>query len=193
MSRWLPFIPAAGLAVIVGFGATMLVRGGDPHVSPDALIGKPLPASYVRDLNTGAGMRLTSTLQGPVIVNVFASWCAPCKAEQAQLLKLKADGVPIVGVAWKDKAVDTRGFLNEEGDPFTKVVTDSTGRAGIDLGVTGVPETFLVDADGTVVAKHGSVMTPADAAKMEAQWRALAAKTKTATANSAASATRTGG
>jgi cytochrome c biogenesis protein CcmG/thiol:disulfide interchange protein DsbE len=176
MSRWFAMIPAAGLAGVVAVGASLLARGGDPHVSPDALIGKPLPASYVRSLSNGAGMRLTSALRGPAIVNVFASWCTPCRAEQPQLLKLKADGVPIVGVAWKDDMVDTRSFLAEMGDPFTTVVSDHTGRAGIDLGITGVPETFLVDADGKVVAKHGSVMTEADAADFEAKWKALRAR-----------------
>lgn len=197
MNRWLALIPLAVLAALAAlFVGWSLKR--DPAFKPDALVGQTIPETVLPLLSgdqAGPGNLdlKTAGVGRPMLVNVFASWCAPCKAEQAQLLKLKADGVPIVGVAWKDKAVDTRGFLNEEGDPFTKVVTDSTGRAGIDLGVTGVPETFLVDADGTVVAKHGSVMTPADAAKMEAQWRALAAKTKTATANSAASATRTGG
>jgi cytochrome c biogenesis protein CcmG/thiol:disulfide interchange protein DsbE len=174
MSRWLAFVPAAGVAGVIAVGASLLIRGGDPqHVSPDALVGKPLPPSYVRDLTTGAGERLTSTLAGPTIVNVFASWCTPCQAEHPLLLKLKADGVPIVGVAWKDEMQDTRAFLNEHGDPFTKVVSDHSGRAGIDLGVTGVPETYLVDANGVVVAKHGSVMTDADAAEMEAKWKAL--------------------
>lgn len=173
MSRWLALVPAAGLAGVVAMGAALLVRGGDPHVSPDALVGQPLPASEVRTLDGDAPVRLTSTVRGPAIVNVFASWCVPCRVEQPLLLKLKADGVPIVGVAWKDKPEDTRGFLNENGDPFAVVVSDPTGRAGIDLGITGVPETFLVDANGKVVAKHGTVMTDADAADFEQKWRAL--------------------
>jgi cytochrome c biogenesis protein CcmG/thiol:disulfide interchange protein DsbE len=174
MSRWLALVPAGGLAGVVAVGAWLLAKGGDPqHVSPDALVGKPLPASYVRTLSTGAPVRLTSTVQGPAIVNVFASWCTPCQVEHPLLLKLRADGVPIVGVAWKDQADDTRAFLNEHGDPFTTVVSDPKGRAGIDLGVTGVPETYLVDGQGRVVAKHGSVMTREDAEDMERKWRAL--------------------
>jgi cytochrome c biogenesis protein CcmG/thiol:disulfide interchange protein DsbE len=172
MSRWLAVIPAAGLAGVVALGAALLTHG-NPQVSPDALIGKPLPASYVRDLDTGERVRLTHALPGPALVNVFASWCTPCRAEQPLLLKLKADGVPIVGVAWKDKAADTRSFLSTEGDPFTAVVSDPTGRAGIDLGITGVPETFLVDGQGKVVAKHGWVMTEADAREMEEKWKEL--------------------
>jgi cytochrome c biogenesis protein CcmG/thiol:disulfide interchange protein DsbE len=175
MSRWLALIPAAGLAGVVVMGAALLARGGDPHVSPDALVGQPLPASEVRTLEGDAPVRLTSAVRGPAIVNLFASWCVPCRVEQPLLLKLQADGVPIVGVAWKDKPEDTRGFLGENGDPFSVVVSDPSGRAGIDLGVTGVPETFLVDANGKVTAKHGTVMTDADAADLEQKWRALGA------------------
>jgi cytochrome c biogenesis protein CcmG/thiol:disulfide interchange protein DsbE len=173
MSRWLAFVPAAALAGVVVTGASLLMKGGDPHVSPDALIGKPLPASVVRELDNGAGMRLTTAVRGPALVNVFASWCAPCKAEQPLLLKLKADGVPIVGVAWKDQALDTKSFLAEEGDPFTAVVRDPGGAAGIDLGITGVPETFLVDRHGVVVDKRGQPLTEQDAAALEAKWRSL--------------------
>ena len=176
MSRWLALIPAAGLAGVVAVGASLLARGGDPHVSPDALVGQPLPASLVRTLDQDAPIRLTSAVKGPAIVNVFASWCVPCRVEQPLLLKLKADGVPIVGVAWKDKPADTRGFLSENGDPFAVVVSDTSGRAGIDLGITGVPETFLVDANGKVAAKHGTVLTDADAAELEQKWRALNAR-----------------
>jgi cytochrome c biogenesis protein CcmG/thiol:disulfide interchange protein DsbE len=176
MSRWLALIPAAGLAGIVAVGASLLARGGDPHVSPDALVGQPLPASLVRTLDQDAPIRLTSAVKGPAVVNVFASWCVPCRVEQPLLLKLKADGVRIVGVAWKDKPGDTRGFLNESGDPFAVVVSDQSGRAGIDLGITGVPETFLVDANGKVAAKHGTVLTDADAAELEQKWRALNAR-----------------
>ena len=98
-----------------------------------------------------------------------------CDAELLLLLKLKADGAPIVGVAWKDKPQDTRSYLNEAGDPYAAVVSDPSGRAGIDLGITGVPETFLVDATGKIVAKYGTVLTEADAAELERQWRALSA------------------
>lgn len=177
MSRWLALIPAAGVVGIVALGAALLAHGADPHVSPDALVGQPLPASEVSTLDGDAPVRLTSTVKGrPAIVNVFASWCVPCRVEQPILLKLKADGVPVVGVAWKDKPGDTRGYLDANGDPYAVVVSDPSGRAGIDLGITGVPESFLVDANGEVVAKHGSVLTDADAADLEQKWRALSGR-----------------
>ena len=178
MSRWLALIPVAGLVGVVAVGASLLARGGDPHVSPDALVGQPLPASEVRTLDGDAPLRLASTVRGPAIVNVFASWCAPCRVEAPMLLKLKADGVPVVGLAWKDKPDDTRSLLNELGNPYSTVVTDQGGRAGLDLGITGVPETFLVDAHGKVVAKRATPLTDADAAELEGRWRALAAQTK---------------
>ncbi len=176
MSRWLAIVPAGGLAGLIGAGAFFLVRAGQTPGDSQALVGKPLPASFVRSLSTGQKMKLTSTLSGPTVVNVFASWCTPCQVEHPLLLKLKGDGVPIVGVAWKDSPDDTRTFLSEKGDPFTTVVSDQTGRAGKDLGVTGAPETYLVDADGKVVFKHGWVMTPADAKALEEKWRALQAQ-----------------
>jgi cytochrome c biogenesis protein CcmG/thiol:disulfide interchange protein DsbE len=174
MNRWLALIPAAALLGVVAVGGSLLAHGGDPHVNPDALVGQPLPASPVKDLDDGAERPLTSALHGPALVNVFASWCAPCRVEAPTLMKLRARGVPVVGLAWKDKPEDTRSLLNELGDPYSTVVTDQGGRAGLDLGITGVPETFLVDAHGKVVAKRSEPLTEADAAELEAQWRALA-------------------
>jgi cytochrome c biogenesis protein CcmG/thiol:disulfide interchange protein DsbE len=173
VSRWFALVPAAALIGVVAVGGALLARGGDPHVSPDALVGQPLPASPVKDLDGGAVRPLTATLHGPALVNVFASWCAPCRVEAPMLMKLKADGVPVVGLAWKDKPEDTRSLLNELGDPYSAVVTDQGGRAGLDLGITGVPETFLVDAHGKVVAKRAMPLTDADAAALEGQWRSL--------------------
>jgi cytochrome c biogenesis protein CcmG/thiol:disulfide interchange protein DsbE len=175
MMRWLAVLPVLALLGL----ALMFVMGPlwkDPHVSPDALVGKPLPASLVTPLSGGAPVALTSAVHGPMLLNVFASWCAPCRADHEQLLKLHADGVPIVGLAWEDKAPNTQGFLAELGDPYVAVMSDPGGRAGIDLGITGVPETFLIDADGKVVAKHSAPLTPDDVAELEARLRTLSRK-----------------
>ena len=175
-SHWLPLLPVAALIGLAAVAGTLLSHGGDPHVSPDALVGQPLPASPVKDLDGGGEHALTASVHGPALVNVFASWCAPCRVEAPALMKLKADGVPVVGVAWRDKPQDTRSFLNELGDPYSVVVTDQGGRAGVDLGITGVPETFLVDGQGKVVAKRAMPLTDTDVAELEAQWRKLAAR-----------------
>lgn len=175
MKRWLALAPLLVLAALaVLFAGYALKR--DPEVKPDALVGKPLPAVAVRPLAGGAEQPLTAAVDGPTVINVYASWCAPCRIEHPQLLRLKAEGVRLVGLAYKDAPQDTAAFLAELGDPFVQSWSDLNGRAGIELGISGVPETYLVDADGEVVAKHAGPLTPQDADEMLAKWRALEAK-----------------
>ncbi|MBC6983196.1 DsbE family thiol:disulfide interchange protein [Caulobacter sp. 17J80-11] len=172
MKRWLaaaPLIALAALAVL--FAGYALKR--DPEVKPDALVGKPLPAAAIRPLAGGAEQPLTATVDGPTLINVFASWCGPCRIEHPQLLRLKGEGVRVVGLAYKDKPQDTFAFLSELGDPFVATWSDLNGRAGIELGISGVPETYLVDASGEVVAKHTGPLTEGDADELLAKWRAL--------------------
>jgi cytochrome c biogenesis protein CcmG/thiol:disulfide interchange protein DsbE len=83
---------------------------------------------------------------GPRLINFYASWCAPCRVEAPQLMALKAQDVTLVGIAYKDEPARTQAFLAELGDPFAVKLVDRNGRAGIEFGVTGVPETFLVGA-----------------------------------------------
>jgi cytochrome c biogenesis protein CcmG/thiol:disulfide interchange protein DsbE len=137
----------------------------DPHVNPDALVGKPLPADRLPQLE-GPPLTLASTVQGPTLVNVFFSTCVPCVEEHPALLALKAQGVRIVGVAYKEPPERTRAYLQRLGDPFAVVLADQDGRAAIDLGATGAPETFLVDAKGMVRAKHVGALSPEDAEAM---------------------------
>jgi len=154
MNRWLAFAPLVVLAALaVLFVGWSLKR--DPQVSPDALVGRPIP-EVVLPMLGGEGevdLRVAATGQ-PMVLNVFASWCAPCRIEHSQLMTLQAQGVRIVGVAYKDAPADTRAFLEELGDPYSVVLVDREGRAGIELGISGVPETYAVDAMGVVVAKH---------------------------------------
>ena len=98
-----------------------------------------------------------------MLVNVFASWCAPCELEAPVLMQMKARGVKLVGVAYKDAPDNTKAFLGRVGDPYTKRLVDRDGRAGIELGVTGVPETYLVDAKGVILAKYAAPLSDADA------------------------------
>ncbi len=154
MNRWLAFAPLVVLAALaVLFVGWSLKR--DPQVSPDALVGRPIP-EVVLPMLGGEGevdLRVAATGQ-PMVLNVFASWCAPCRIEHPQLMALQAQGVRVVGVAYKDEPADTRAFLEELGDPYAVVLVDREGRAGIELGISGVPETYAVDAMGVVVAKH---------------------------------------
>lgn len=170
MKRWLPFVP---IVVLVGlfvlFAGWSLNR--DPNVKPDALVGRPVPETVLPMLaadGTGAVLDLKTAGRGrPMLINVFASWCAPCRAEHPKLMALKAQGVTIVGVAYKDRPEDTRAFLQELGDPFAFVLVDAEGKAGLDLGITGAPETFAVDSMGTVTAKHsGALVDDADVTRL---------------------------
>ncbi|MEO7027388.1 MAG: DsbE family thiol:disulfide interchange protein [Caulobacteraceae bacterium] len=146
--------------VIVAFIAGL---GRDPAKLPSTLIGKPLPAFALPAVRAGEGVLRSADLRGrPRLLNVFASWCASCRIEHPVLLALKAAGVPIVGLDWKDEPVDGARYLAEQGDPYAKVGNDRSGRAGIDLGVAGVPETFLVDGRGVVRFKQVGPISPDD-------------------------------
>ena len=165
MKRWIGFAP---LIVLVGLG--VLFAGyalkHDPRVQPHALVGKPVPAVSLPDLDTGAQVAVRDVPPGPRLINFYASWCAPCRVEAPQLMALKARGVTVVGIAYKDDPARTRAFLDELGDPFAAKLVDRTGRAGIEFGVTGVPETFLVGSDGVILAKHSGPLTDADVAAL---------------------------
>lgn len=154
MSRWLAFAPLAVLLALAGlFGLYALQR--DPQVQPHALVGRPAPAVVLPDLVAGRPTALRDlAAEGPVLVNVFASWCAPCEIEHPVLMGLKGQPVRLVGIAYKDAPQNSRAFLARLGDPFAVVLVDRDGRAGVDFGVTGVPETYLVAKGGEVLAKH---------------------------------------
>ena len=169
MNRTLAFLPlAALLALGLLFGLYSLKR--DPQVKPDALVGKPLPELTLPALDTGRPVRLHDAAQpAPVLVNIFASWCAPCEIEHPVLVDLKKQGVRVVGVAYKDAPDNTKAFLGRLGDPYSERLVDRDGRAGIDLGVTGVPETYLVGPGGTILAKHTGPLTPEKARELLAK------------------------
>ncbi len=169
MSRWLAILPLAVLLALgLLFGLYALKR--DPQVQPAALVGKPLPDLVLPALDTGRPLKLREAAQpAPVLVNIFASWCAPCEIEHPVLVDLKKQGVRIVGVAYKDAPENTQAFLSRLGDPYAERLVDRDGRAGIDLGVTGVPETYLVGEGGVILAKHTGPLTPEKARELLAQ------------------------
>jgi cytochrome c biogenesis protein CcmG/thiol:disulfide interchange protein DsbE len=172
MRRILPFIP---LVVIGALGALFAGYGlhHDPQVIPAALVGKPLPRIQLPPMNGGPPQTIASTIKGPAIVNVFASWCAPCVQEAPQLMKLKTQGVQVVGVAYKDAPGDTLAFLDRRGNPFSAILVDRSGDAGVEFGISGVPETFLVDGKGMIVAKRTGALSEADAANLAHQLKTL--------------------
>ncbi|WP_333588134.1 DsbE family thiol:disulfide interchange protein [Phenylobacterium sp.] len=166
MSRWLALLPLAALVLLaLMFGLFSLNR--DPQVQPQAMVGQPMPALTLPRLTDGAMRPLAQAAGGrPVLVNFFASWCPPCEVEHPVLVDLAAQGVPIIGVAYKDAPPQTQAFLTRLGDPFTEHLVDRDGRAGVEFGVTGVPETYLIGADGVILAKHSGPLTAEDAAAL---------------------------
>ncbi len=165
MKRWIAILPLAALVALAGLFAGYALKH-DPHVNPAALVGKTAPNLALAPIAGGTAMPIRAVRPGPVIINFFASWCVPCVQEAPALMALKAQGVPIVGISYKDAAAKSRRFLDQYGDPFAMVLLDPDGRAGIEYGVSGVPETFLVDADGKVLAKHSGPLTAADAEEL---------------------------
>ncbi len=166
MSRWLALLP---LAALLALGALFYFYAleRDPQVQPRALVGRAAPDLTLPTLAEGAPLRLRDmAAEGPMLVNFFASWCAPCEIEHPVLMGLKGRKVRIVGVAYKDAPPNSQAFLNRLGDPFAQALVDRDGRAGVEFGVTGVPETFVIGRDGRVVAKHTGPLTEADAARL---------------------------
>ncbi|MBE7218677.1 MAG: DsbE family thiol:disulfide interchange protein [Caulobacteraceae bacterium] len=162
MRRGLAFLPLVVLAALAILFVGFALRH-DPHVTPAALVGRPAPAVSLAGLDGAAPAPLRPPGGGPVLVNFFASWCGPCIEEAPALMALKAQGVRIVGVAYKDDPVATRRFLAERGDPYAEVRLDPDGRAGVDYGVSGVPESYWIDAAGRIRAKYANALTPEQA------------------------------
>jgi len=152
----LPPVIFAGLAVM--FYAGMNRENGD--ALPSAIAGKQAPPVVLTQLGEGAPFT-DETLHAPGVklVNYWASWCAPCRVEHPNLTALAAEGIPIYGVNYKDFEPNARAFLQELGDPYVAVGSDPNGFQAINWGVYGVPETFLVDGDGTILLRMAAPVT----------------------------------
>ena len=158
---YLPLILFGALALLFLFR----LGAGDPQKLPSALIGKPAPktelaalASLVRDGKPVPGIAAAAVPGQVTVLNVFASWCVPCRDEHPALIELDKQiagkGVRLIGLNYKDRPDAALAFLKELGNPYTEVGVDPVGRTGIDWGVYGVPETFVVKGDGTIAYKH---------------------------------------
>ncbi len=162
MNRVAQWLPLAALVLIAAIGAFVLLRGGERETVSEGRIGRPQPEYALERLGGGAPVTSADLAGQPHVINLFASWCTPCRAEHPVLTEMAESGVLVVGVAYKDEAVDAQGFLTELGNPFVAVGLDPEGRFGLDLGMAGVPETFVIGPDGTIRAVHRGPLTEDD-------------------------------
>jgi cytochrome c biogenesis protein CcmG/thiol:disulfide interchange protein DsbE len=160
MNRAVALIPIVALLALIGVGVLLLTREQTRENFSEGRIGRPAPSYSLASLAEGEPVTSAARAGRPYVINVFASWCTPCRAEHPHLMALQAGGVDIVGIAYKDRPEATARFLTELGDPFADVGLDPDGRFGLDLGITGAPETFVIGANGTIVAVHRGPLTP---------------------------------
>jgi cytochrome c biogenesis protein CcmG, thiol:disulfide interchange protein DsbE len=161
--KWLLWLPFALGVVLLGVFMQGL-RRPDDHVIASQMVGKPLPEFAAGPAILGQPGAATVDFRDgkPRLLNIFASWCVPCVQEIPMLLRLKAQGVEIAGIAVHDTSADLDRFLAANGNPYTKIGLDEGGRAQIAFGSAGVPETFVVDGTGKIVYQHIGVVTEAD-------------------------------
>ena len=161
MRRLLFALPLLAFAGIAAWFAVGLTR--DPNVLPSALIDRPMPGFALPALaGTDAPALSDGTIRGRVaLVNVFASWCIPCRAEHPTFMRLAREGrIAVYGIAYKDRATDASNWLRSLGNPYAAIGHDESGRVAIDWGVYGVPETYVVDAAGNIRYRHVGELTP---------------------------------
>ncbi len=167
---WLPLVVFGFLLMLVLWGMN---RERDDFVR-SRLIGQPVPAFDLPPAIDGKpGLSSDDLAQGqPRLVNFFGSWCIPCRAEAPQLDLLAKSGVPIDGVALRDKPADVKRFLSDYGDPFQRIGADQDGRLQILFGASGVPETYLVGSDGTILLQHIGDIRADDVPELIRAWKA---------------------
>ena len=156
--RLLVLLPLLAFLVLAGYFLWGLNPDRDPSVIPSVLIDEPVPETNLPPL---AGLQqpgiapASFTIGEPVVVNFFASWCIPCRAEHPLIARLaEQEGLTVYGVNYKDKPDAAFAWLEDLGNPYHAVGADGSGRAGIDWGLTGVPETFIVDGEGVIRYRH---------------------------------------
>ena len=160
-------LPLVLVSVLLVF-LFVALRTGEPSRLPSALIGKPVPEfslpgipNVLGDYGPASGLSSAAFRTGKVsLLNVWASWCAPCLAEHQQLIELSQQGIPVYGINYKDKPEAARRFLSSHGNPFRSIGADENGLTAIDFGVYGVPETFVIDGRGRIAYRYPGPITP---------------------------------
>lgn len=156
MKRFIPFLVFIVLAVFLYLGLYL-----NPREVPSPFIGKPAPAFTLPVLGQPGQTFSPEQAKGKVwLLNVWAPWCVSCRQEHPVLMQLAASGVAIYGLNWKDKDGEAEAMLARQGSPYVLTVDDRDGRVGIDYGVTGTPETFVIDKAGIIRMKHVGPISP---------------------------------
>ena len=151
--------PPAIFAAFVLLAAVGMFRD-DPNTLPSARIGQPAPPVVLSILGDKQPFDDAALRAGQLtLVNFWASWCGPCRVEHPNLIRLGNEGIPIYGVNYKDDPAKALAFLDELGEPYTASGADSEGRMALDWGVYGVPETYLIDTDGTILLRFAGPLT----------------------------------
>lgn len=161
MRRLLFILPLALFATLAGYFGLGLSR--DPALLPSALIDRPTPDFTLPGLAAKPGLAKADLADSVVLVNFFASWCAPCREEHPLLMRLAAEGrVALYGIDYKDKPEDAMRLLGQFGDPYRRIGVDRAGRTFIDFGAYGVPETYVIDKQGRIRFRQVGPITPDD-------------------------------
>jgi cytochrome c biogenesis protein CcmG/thiol:disulfide interchange protein DsbE len=160
MRRLVYLLPVVVFVVIAGYFAWGLRPNHDPHTLPSAMIDKPVPAFDQASRKEGEDFARSEIAGQVVLVNFFASWCVPCRSEHPVLMRIsEQEHVPLYGIAYKDRPADAAHFLDQLGNPYRRIGLDREGRVGIDFGVYGVPETYVIDKAGRIRLRHVGPLT----------------------------------
>ena len=172
MNRLVYALPLVLLVLFAGLAGGRLLLG---HEGERFEVSRSLPApDTALDRLDGDGTLVLSGLDtGPALVNLWASWCAPCKVEHPVLMALSARGVPIYGVLYKDTPENGQAVLDTEGNPFLAVGLDPSGRVALDMGLSGVPDTYLIDEAGRILCRRSGVIAPEEVEAIAADLHAI--------------------
>jgi len=162
MNRTILIMPLIGLVIICLFFLIFILLEKNPNDPPSALLNKSLPTFSSINLYDKKDVLLSDSLKGKyTLINFFASWCTPCRAEHHLFFKIKKEipGLYILGFSHKDDLDDSKKYLEEEGNPYSYVGIDRDGKIAFDFGVFGLPETFITNKDGEIIYKHTGPLT----------------------------------
>jgi cytochrome c biogenesis protein CcmG/thiol:disulfide interchange protein DsbE len=162
MRRLIALLPVGLFLVLAGYFAWSLRPGHDPHELPSAMIDREAPPFDLAALSGDSRLTRDGLKGQPIVINFFASWCVPCRQEHPILMRLARQGyIQLYGIAYKDKPEDSLRLLSQLGDPYRGIGADRDGRTGLDFGVYGVPETYVIDASGHIRKRFVGPLTEA--------------------------------